>query len=170
MRPPEYTGTVNGKKFAEAWRIDIKKLDERLNGAPHATLGVFLVKGPFHPFWDSWLVTMVHLRPAEGVPEAHKDSPEETHEFHISSLNPLAQNDEKIVYDPDNLPLPFPVLDPIDVAVRFTATCDSQALDYLERSIKKIMSGAISPDSDFRADWKETILNWAGQKDAATLQ
>lgn len=153
MRNPDLDGA------AQAW--DCNGLREANDKKPHGCISQWLVKGKFHAFWDHWSITVCHLRDVEGLPPAHKDSPDETHEFLIVALNPGDDANNRKVYDPDDLPEPLPFLMPPDCAVRFKSKSDAQATSICEAAVKMIVAGDISPDSDYRRFWKELILKTA---------
>lgn len=149
MRKPDLVGT------GEAWLCPIPG-DTRPDGEKHATIRHWLVKGPYHPFWNHWVVMVLHLRDLPGMEKAHKDSDEMTHEFMIMALNP-GQPDKMKVYDADNLPYPIPYLRPLDCVVQFTCDSDAKAVDICDMAVKAIMAGQGSPDADFHSYWKQVI-------------
>jgi hypothetical protein len=118
-----------------------------------AGLGAFLVNVPgAHPFWSWWLVSVVHLRPLPGAPDAQKRYPEAQYEFMIVTLNP-----EQTI-DPHNLPPDgFRLLTPPDVAVQFHGVSDSDAARLCGQAALAIVNGLVSPDQDYRSVWERLI-------------
>ena len=127
-----------------------------------ATIAGWLVNGPFHPLWQWWMLSIVHLRDLPGVPPAQKRYPEAEYEFMIVSLNP-----EKGVPDIDELertgtwgdPEKPPFLTPIDVTEQFHGITDAQAHEIAEKAVNAILDGWISPDQDFRSSWSRVIAS-----------
>jgi hypothetical protein len=140
VRDPDIKGRV-----AEAWLIKLKSEDR-------GTLAGWVVRGPFHPFWQWWMVTVVHLRDIPGQSPAHKSYPEAEFEFIILSANP-----EHSPPDPDNPAGGYKFLVPPDVVEQFHGVSDHDAKRILESSVRAICDGIMSPDSDYRSIWKETL-------------
>ena len=150
MRKPDLESDV-----AQAWELKIPEIKE--NGDRHSTIRQWMIRGrEFHPFWDTWVITMGHLRDVEGLDDAVKDSPEFTHEFMIFALDPKDPK-KYFEYDPDNLPFPIPFLRPIDVCVQFQCENDAEASSICDVAVKVMVAGKASPDSDFRSFWKQLI-------------
>jgi hypothetical protein len=105
-------------------------------------------------------VFVVHLRDVDGMKAPSRTSPDMTHEFIIYSLDP-GEEKEMREYDPENLPFPLPVLEPVDCAIQFKCLSDAHALQVCDNAIKEIMDGRASPDSEFRNYWAKTILSLA---------
>ena len=79
MREPDVIGNV-----ARAWRVP-KPPDAPKD--QDATVAAWLIEGPFHPAWQHWLMSVVHLREIPGVKPAVKRYPEAAYEFLIASLH-----------------------------------------------------------------------------------
>ena len=145
MRDPDYKG--NG---TAAWRVDISN---PMTAGQTATLSSWLVTGPFHPAWNHWAISVIHLREIEGTKPANKQYPEAEYEFLIVSLNPDHQP------DPDNPTETFHYLTPIDVVEHFHGLNDVQAEELCELCVRAIVDGRASPDQDWRPWWKACIKN-----------
>lgn len=117
-----------------------------------------------HPMWKWYLIFVIDLvKPIEGIDEpAHFDYPEATHEFVISVINP------------ENCPEPtpenmnYPVLLPCEVQYQFHGLDDDQIGRTVDGAISTIVSGKISPDSDFRWRWVMDLMDsvaycWSGE-------
>lgn len=154
MRKPDLSG------IGEAWIIE--NTQKRKDDTDHASVRNWLVKGPFHPFWNHWYVGVVHLRdlPNQSRPPSKK-TPDMTHEFMIISLNPQIEGEvvkgKMRDFDPDDMPYPLPFLQPLDVVVQFKCASDAHAVDVCDAAINDIISGGSSPDSDFRGYWEKVI-------------
>lgn len=142
-RAPDFGGV------AQAWKMEMGE-DHRKE--QEATIAGYVIRGPYHPFWKWWMISVVHLRPLDGVPPAKKHYPEAEYEFMIMSIDP-----EKPEPDPDK---PFPqdvgYLTPADCVVQFDGVTDEQAAEVCEAAAKTIANG-MSCDSDFRSWWEGSI-------------
>lgn len=145
MREPDLKGHGTA-----AWRVDISK---PADPAQTATLASWLVTGPFHPLWNYWSISVIHLRDIPGVKPANKQYPEAEYEFMIVSLNP-----DRAPH-PDRPNETFHHLTPIDVAEHFHGLTDDQAKELCELAVRSIVGGLASPDQDWRAWWKKCIKN-----------
>lgn len=164
VRKPDLTGTANeivklwvqdGSRACQAWNCEIP--ETKKNGDAHSALRQWVVKGPFHPFWNTWIVTVLHLRDLPGLQPSTKTSPEMTHEFIMFALNPGKDQFSPTVYDPDDLPFPLPYLQPIDVTCQVECKSDAHAVDLCDLAVKIIMDGHATPDQDFRPFWERTL-------------
>lgn len=148
MRAPDLKGA------AEAWIMPIP--NKKVNGDAHATIRHWMVRGKFHAFWNTWIVTMSHLRDTPGLDKANKSSPDMTHEFMTIALDP-GMPPGFTEYDPDNIPFPIPYLKPIDCVVQFKCESDAQASDILDSCVKLMSHGLGTPDRDGQSYWEKAI-------------
>lgn len=108
----------------------------------HTALSTYLKTGNYHPFWNHWMITIVHLREQENVLPAKKNFPEATHEILIvpyTEVKKKIENNVVIEFEGKHLA-------PLDMAKQIQAESDAQALQVFKEFLKKM----ISPDSDFR--------------------
>lgn len=164
MREPDLSSDT-----VKAWLIPITKESVEGHtkewGAPPAHIATWIVTGPFHMFWQWWMVAVIHLRDIPGAPPPHKQYLEAEYEFMILSMNP-DPGDRPNVPDIDaldrgenpNLCLPG-FLSPPDAVVHFHGVDDEQAAEVARLSVAAIVNGYASPDSDFRSWWKTAIPN-----------
>jgi hypothetical protein len=141
-------------------------LGERPSPDQDATIGAWIIHVPgAHILWDHWMVSVVHLRPLEGVKPALKRCPEATHEFMILALNPEERLPSSLVVGNE-----FQVryLTPIDVVEQFTAADDATADRILEDAVYAIVNGFASPDQDFRSWWHRAIADTAAHYNDGT--
>ena len=124
-----------------------------------AALASWLIEGPFHPLWNQWQLSVIHLRDIEGVKPAFKQYPEAEYEFLIVSLNPDRRCDVDELESTGNWgdPAVPKFLTPADVTKQFDGVTDRQAVEIGEAAIRGIVSGELSPDSDFRSAWERLI-------------
>lgn len=151
-----------GGPAARVWRLDPTHARRHPDHA--ASIGAWLVNGPFHPLWSWWMVYVVHLRDVPGQsqpPNLHY--PEAAYEFGIVSIDPdvgepdvdaIERGDDWAVVK-DGVRHKF--LSPQDAIVQFDGVDDAGALEVGEAAIRAIVSGAASPDSDYRSYWERTI-------------
>jgi len=143
MRKPDKENTQAKTK---AWKLPL------VSARQHAGLAHWLIQGPFHPHWNRWQLVVIHLRDVPGMPAAVKDTPNMTHEFQIVSVDPSQPE-----IDPD-APSNIKILAPPDSIVQFEAT-DDEAVKVAEMAINGIVAGKVSPDSDYREWWKQSVPN-----------
>lgn len=136
------------------------------------TVCYWLVTGEkFHPLWTQWLLTVARLREVEGLPPVNYQFEGATHEFLITSLNP--EYGDKDITLPSGSPgkqwsgpeafMDFavreglPYLTPIDVSIQFEGTDDEMSTMAIY-ACKAIVHGQLSPDQDFRREWKTSLV------------
>jgi hypothetical protein len=152
--PPTFEG-----RAGKAWRLTMPPPGERPLRDHDGTVGGFIVNAQgAHPFWDHWMISVVHLRPIEGVQPATIVVEGATHELMIAAIDPE---------------LPLPSLDaateswrvhwlrPIDVLEQFQAKDDAVAHQILELAVQAIVGGYASPDQDWRRWWKNAVASTA---------
>lgn len=140
MHEPDIQGP-----FGRAWSLSHK------SDVPDHTacLGNWLVNVPgAHPFWEYWLIVVIHLRDIPGVKPAYKKYPEAEFEFSIHSIDPERCPSP----DPDG-GVGFPILSPVDVVEQFHGISDRDARRVAEAGVTAIVNGQVSPDQDFRSLW-----------------
>lgn len=148
MNHPTIKKTPDLQGHALAWKVaDIRSTKDQ-----EACLGTWLVYAPWaHPFWHTWAMSVVHLRDIPGVPPAHKKYPEAEYELLIAALDPNKGP------DPDHPENGFAFLHPIDVVEQFHGISDRDATRLLESAVRAIVAGTISPDSDYRSVWRDSV-------------
>lgn len=142
MRPADRKGLV-----AEAWLS--KAVPERAE--QEASLTQWLIKGPFHPAWEYWVLGVISLEDIPGAPPAKKKYPEAEYEFMIVSIDPDC-------YPPDpDVAEGLKFLHPIDLVYHFDGVTEGQAMEIASLAVQAICDGRISPDQDFRSAWERTL-------------
>lgn len=129
-----------------AWAVKTKS-KRKHGGVAHFL--VHAVNG--NPFWNWYVVSVVHLRAEEGLPQPHIQFPGASHELLMAALNP-----EEKIPDIDNWK-GMSHLEPIDQCVQFIVNNDEQAKSLCDDVIRAIVVGGISPDQDFRSWWKQSV-------------
>ncbi len=147
-RDPDLQG-----KYGKAWKFKPVQRE----GKPVAwqgSLGGYLVYAPTaHAVIKYYAVTLVHLRPIEGTPPAHKKYPEAEFEFMIYGLDPGQPLPDVDAWGAASMPL----LRNPEVVEQFHGLDDTKARRLLMITVKAIVHGKASPDSDWRSDWARTI-------------
>ena len=124
------------------------------------TLGLWLITGPFHPVWNQWIVSLIHLRDGENEQlPAQRKNPNLTHQLIIASINPdtPATADSPIEE--------IGLLTPHDLAHQFQAENDAAALERVEQCLELVKQEKLSPDSDYRKTWQRHLA----EKSASTI-
>lgn len=164
-RPPDFEGV------ARAWRIRAGDATERghADSWGHGSAGVgadFLIHGPYHPFWNWWYVSIIHLRPIESAPPPHVHFPGATHEVLCLSLDPEPRNGRPAFPDLERIEsgdvehgLPG-FLQPADWVVQVVLPSDEEARRLGDLIARHICAGQ-SCDSDFRGYWERTLATTA---------
>lgn len=99
------------------------------------------------------MVTCIHLRPMEGVPDPKLHVPDATHEYVVVAIDP-----EQCPYpDPDDIE-EIRFLRPVDVVQQVTGLDDKQAAKVLELCALACTSGRLVPDVDFHRAWEHAIV------------
>lgn len=140
--------TIDGP-HAKAWRMDYVSILKAL-GNPKETAGVcmWLVEAPWaHPFWHSYRISLVHLRPIEALGPATIYLEGATHEMVVEALDP--EKPRQAALDR----LDFAQLQPANFAAQMIKSSDADAEIAVGMAVKMICDGRLNPDTDFRAQW-----------------
>lgn len=143
---------------ARAWRINItdaaRAAHEKEWGNEETGIAVWMVNGPYHPFWSWWYVGVISLKDLPGVPPAHKQYPEAEYEYSVYSCE--GEPDIAAMESGDLENRGFGFLQPADVIFHFHGVTDDQAEKIAEAAVAAIVGGQ-SCDSDFREWWKSAL-------------
>ncbi len=152
--PPTFTGHAG-----YAWRLEMPPVGQRVKPDHDGTVDAVIVKVTgAHPLWDHWALSVIHLRPIEGVRPAHISRPGATHEVVFLALDPEhpLPVSESLIVGPSYRPH---FLIPVDVAEQIVASDDAQAQQIFELAVRAIVTGVASPDADWRAWWRAALLD-----------
>jgi hypothetical protein len=135
----------------KAW---LAKLDvwRKFNGKPpgDASLDGWLIEVPkAHPIWHSYLLTLVHLRSQDGLPEPLVYLPGATHEIVLHVLNPDCDRNMLLATGR----APMALLTPPNFAGQFIEPSDDCAKSRVMASVQLICEGVLNPDTDARQSW-----------------
>lgn len=144
---PAIVGT-HGK----AWRCDEQAGLRKLSVAAerHVGLSHWIVHAPYaHPGWHSYSIICLHLRPVAGIDPPKLYLSDATHEVIVHALNP--ERDLNPLIDDGIRRGEF--LLPANFAAQFIEISDDLARERIERTVKEICDGALSPDTDCIGQW-----------------
>lgn len=160
-RAPDLVGRVG-----QAWKVNVgpATLDDRqrLLSSSGTSLDSYVVTGPWHPFWDHWLVYLVSLKDIPGIDPPKKSYPEAEYELAIWSLQaPDGQRSgmKASLADIEAGRKGFAILTPPDAVNQFHGLTPDEANSVLRLVVTAIVGGRASPDSDWRNWWRVYIEN-----------
>jgi hypothetical protein len=114
----------------------------------HAGVALWLIEAAWaHPFWHSYVMSLVHLRSEEGREEPKIYIPGATHEMVLMAADP------QYARQPMMDTLDFRLLSPPNFAAQMVMPDDDAAMANVERAMPLIAKGELSPDTDFIAQW-----------------
>lgn len=139
---PDLVGTMG-----QAWLPDLEAIGRKYPDGPPAdlTVGCWYVRAPWsHPMWSNYMIVCLALREVEGMPPLHVYLKGATHEIDVVALDPDHQVD---------LEDRARMLTPINFMGQFIAESDEAARLRVEASVKEVINGILSPDTDFMSMW-----------------
>lgn len=114
-----------------------------------AVIAAWVINAPWaHPFWSNYLLTIIHLRPVPEIGPPMIYIQGATHEIVVYAIDP------KWTVKRDEIP---PLLHPANFASQFIARDDAEAAERASKSVREILDGQLSPDTDFTQSW---IARW----------
>jgi hypothetical protein len=134
-----------------AWKRDNAAARARYNVAEQddAQISMWIVEAPAaHPFWHSYMVSLVHLRPMPDGRETILYHPDASHELVIFALDPEQPRQPSIDGAFPNL------LHPANFAAQLIMASDEEAASRIEGAVSLILSGELSPDTDHLSKWR----------------
>jgi hypothetical protein len=149
---PEPMMTVPDKLGAagRAWRIDLAALSTAL-AIPienSSLVASWIIEAPWaHPLWHSYNLTLVHLRPMEGVGEPIVYRQGATHELLLFALDPEAPREPMLRSARPRW------LYPANFAAQLVEASDAAASARVEATVDLVVAGELNPDTDFRRQW-----------------
>lgn len=148
VQTPPTLSDVHGK----AWRIDLDvvRTQQGLTLEDDCALDCWIVEAPWaHLLWHSYAIILVHLRltPDNRPTEFYLDGA--THEMWVEALDPRHPREPAIKGDPKSIAR----LTPLNFAAQFIEISDELARERIERDVKDIIAGKLSPDTDHMLAW-----------------
>ena len=145
--PPTIAG-----EHGRAWRADIEngKRQRGINPANDATLDHWIVEAPFaHPFWHSYSIVLIHLRPMPDARETKFYLDGATHEMWVWSLDPNKSRRRLI----ETGIVQGEWLSPKNFSARFIEVADDLAQARIYAAVVSITRADLSPDTDYIRYW-----------------
>lgn len=119
--------------------------------AQQAAIGCYLVEAPrAHPLWSQYTLAAAHLRPIAGALEPELFHPAATHQVWLFAI----RSDDHREPD-DGQSFPPRLLSPQNYTGQWRAPSDADALGDIRRAALDIVNGLLSPDTDFRLQWRQ---------------
>jgi hypothetical protein len=109
-----------------------------------------------HPFWHTYLVTIVHLRPVEELPPPNLAYPDASHEIMIQAMDPSVDLGTE---SPASVP-PKSALQPPNLAHQLRGQTDAQARVLFDAFVQAIAKRELSPDTDHRRSQLAWFERW----------
>lgn len=143
--------------MGRAWQCDIDKLRKTLKveREADATLGMWIVEAPWaHPFWHSYSLVLIHLRPLVPPVETKFYLPDATHEIWVYAMNADEPRAPAILGEARPA-----WLTPKNFAAQFIEPSDEAAIARIEATVGLILSGELNPDTDAASQWRALFGN-----------
>jgi hypothetical protein len=137
--------TLHGQK-GRGWNLNGASL--RGKNGPNALVDLWLLESPdSHPIWHSYLLSLVHLRPIEDLPEPIIYLPGATHELVLYALDANFPRQDSLTSGG------WHRLEPANFCAQFIASSDIEAIKRIASAARSVCAGTLSPDTDFRKQW-----------------
>lgn len=118
-------------------------------GSP-AALRIYVLHRPdAHPMWHSYVLSLIHLRPIDGMPPPHLEHRDSSHELSLFALDPRAPLEA-------SKPETYRLLHPVNLLHQLRRVTDERAGALCDAFAKAIDEGAVNPDTD----WRRAQLFW----------
>lgn len=131
----------------KAWQYDLNQLRKTLQKrvGPDASVCSWFIYAPWaNPIWHSYALHLIHLRAIPRFDPPIITLSGATHQLMLYALNPDWQ--------PTLEELPHWLL-PMNFAAQFIAKDDENAAWRMRFTVDEILSGELSPDTDFTQAW-----------------
>lgn len=110
-----------------------------------ATVALWLLTCPgWSPVWTQYVLAVIHLRPIEGVPPAHMDRSDASHEVMLVALDPTLGTVSADSY----LTVSPPFLTPINVRHQVTGITDEDARRLAGIVAAAVVHGLLVPEPE----------------------
>lgn len=142
-------------RHGRAWLIDTREYKSKFP----ASVSLWMIEAPWaHPLWHSYIISLVDLK--ERPTDREKPTlyfPTATHEFMLLAMNPDKPREQAFKF------VNGLTLAPTNFGAQM-ASDDVQAAKLIEATVKEILSGDLSPDTDFTHEWVRRFGD-SGMKD-----
>jgi hypothetical protein len=152
MRPSDEVtdaAAITGPR-GRAWAIDLEGAYVAAGRARETGFDVacWIVEAPWaHPVWHSYGINLIHLRQVPEQPPLHFYLAGATHEMFVAALDPGRPRQRMLETGT------LARLLPLNFGAQFIATNDADAMGRVERAVRLICAGRLSPDTDFIQQW-----------------
>jgi len=134
----------------KAWVCDIATGYKKIKTDNDACLAHWVIEAPWaHPFWHSYSVILIHLRPLKDYPPPEIHFQDATHEIWVSAIDPDKDRNQLLT---DGI-VRGHWLTPTNFAAQFIEITDDEALKRIKSTVQLICDKKLSPDSDARGEW-----------------
>lgn len=143
--PPTITGA-----YSRAWSIDLDRARSGMAaaGRTDATVAGWIIAAPWaHPFWHSYRLVLIHLRPMPDNRPTKFYLPGATHEIWLEALDPDHPRQSAVDGSPAH------TLRPMNFGAQFIEASDADAAARIASSVKMICDGLLNPDTDAIRQW-----------------
>lgn len=153
IKDPIFTPADLVGSYGMAWLCDLSKVRAGLGVKPEedASIALWIIEAPMtHPFWHSYVISLVHLRP---IPVAHETLiylDGATHEIVLSALNPDVDRNDLFTGKINPVAAS---LRPSNFAAQLIEESDESAMARVRNAVQAVCDGRLSPDTDFIRDW-----------------
>lgn len=144
--PPTLTGP-----YGKAWLHDLEEISRMSCGRPHGSVASWILNVPWaNGLWEDYNITLIHLRPVEGLSDPYIYLPGATHEIMVAAMHPDWPRDMLLT------PISKYFLQPLNFVGQFI--CDDEESDHSARvtvqtAVIDILHGRLSPDTDYGQHW-----------------
>lgn len=133
-----------------AWRVNLDLIRAKVKQVDDAGVALWIVEAPWaHPFWHSYFVSVVHLRPIEGGRPPNLADPRATHELMIFAMDPAKPRHPQMIGD-----MAWQWLHPANFGAQLLEMRDEDAATRLEGAVSLIVEGELNPDTDAMPQWR----------------
>lgn len=140
--------TIDG--IARAWRMDLDAIRKfrHISADNDGTLDMWLIEAPWANLaWHSYVIILIHLRPLPDNRSTKFYLDGASHEIWVYALNPDADRNEMLRTGQIRF------LTPINFASQFIESDDDAARQRVEKAVRMICEGKLSPDTDYIRHW-----------------
>lgn len=146
------TPDLKGEK-GRAWKINLDRLRQvfKVDKAEDAGLAGWIVEAPWaHPVWHSYAIGLIHLRPIEGQPPPVISREGATHEMFVYALDPSKPRQLMVT---GFRRWGEGAMVPVNYVGQFIEVTDELAVEQVEKAVRAVIDGRLSPDSDNLRAW-----------------
>lgn len=148
--PVSIAPTIDGP-HGKAWAVDLDHARNILGVRVEddGTVAAWIVEAPWaHPFWHSYVIVLIHLRPMPDGRSTKMYLPGATHEMWLQALDPEHPRAPAISGNG-----PWHPLKPSNFGAQFIEEADLTAAARIRDAVQRICNGSLNPDTDYIRQW-----------------